>query len=123
MSNIKKFTDLETWKEGHKLVLEIYTHCRKFPREERFTLTDQIKRAAISVTSNIAEGFSRQSKKEKRNFYYIAKGSLTELQNQLLIAKDVEYISKEEFEKTAEQSKKVFALLNGLIRAAKNNQP
>ena len=62
---IKNFTDLETWKEGHKLVLLIYEATRLFPKEEKFALIDQMRRAAVSITSNIAEGFSRQSKKEK----------------------------------------------------------
>ena len=89
---IKSFTDLETWKEGHKLVLIIYKIAKSFPDEERFSLTNQLQRAMVSVTSNIAEGFSRNGKKEKVQFYYMALGSLTEVQNQLLIAKDLSYI-------------------------------
>jgi len=72
---IKSFTDLDTWKEGHKLVLLIYESTKFFPKEERFALTDQIRRAAVSITSNIAEGFSRQSLREKIQFYSISKGS------------------------------------------------
>ena len=72
---IKSFTDLDTWKEGHKLVLLIYESTKSFPKEERFALTDQIRRAAVSITSNIAEGFSRQSLREKIQFYSISKGS------------------------------------------------
>lgn len=63
---IKSFTDLNAWKFGHKLVLEIYRITSTFPKEEKYALVDQMKRAAVSVTSNIAEGFSRQSYLEKK---------------------------------------------------------
>jgi len=96
-TKISSFTDLNTWKEAHKLVLQIYILTKKFPKEEAYSLTDQIRRCTVSISSNIAEGFSRQSKKEKLQFYYTSKGSLTELQNQILIARDVGYINKEEF--------------------------
>jgi four helix bundle protein len=78
---IKSFSDLDAWREGHKLVLNIYQITKLFPKEELFCLTNQLRRAGISFTSNIAEGFSRQSFKEKRQFYSMALGSLTEIQN------------------------------------------
>ena len=120
---IKSFTDLETWKEGHKLVLIIYKITKSFPDEERFSLTNQLQRAMVSVTSNIAEGFSRNGKKEKVQFYYMALGSLTEVQNQLLIAKDLSYIYEKEFYRIAEQTVLVSKLLNGLIKSAKSISP
>ena len=116
---IKSFTDLNAWKEGHKLVLMIYNITKTFPKEEIFGLTSQIRRCAVSITSNIAEGFSRQSYKEKSQFYSIALGSTTELQNQLLIAKDINYITKEQFQDIAEQSVKVHKIINGLIKSSK----
>jgi len=116
---IKSFTDLDTWKEGHKLVLMIYKITKNFPSEERFAIINQMRRCVISITSNIAEGFSRQSSKEKIQFYSIARGSNTELQNQLLVAKDVDYLNKEDFNKIAEQSTRVGKLLNGLIKFCK----
>ncbi len=76
---IKSFTDLETWRVTHQLVIAIYKIIKTFPSEEKYAPIDQMRRCALSITSNIAEGFSRQSKKEKLQFYYIAKGSLTEL--------------------------------------------
>src|SRR5688572_18266389 len=85
------FSDLFAWKEGHKLVLQIYTVTKSFPSNEKFALVDQMCRAVVSITSNIAEGFSRQGIKEKVQFYLMAKGSLTEIQNQLYIARDVKY--------------------------------
>ncbi len=116
---IESFTDLTTWKEAHKLVISIYHITDKFPQKELFSLIDQMRRCAVSISSNIAEGFSRRSKKEKLQFYYTAKGSLTELQNQLLIAKDVGYLAKDEFNKLAEQTVVVSRLLTGLMRSAK----
>lgn len=71
-TKIRSFTDLEAWKEGHKLVLAVYKVTKKFPKEEKYALTDQMRRCAVSITSNIAEGFSRQGKKEKIQFYFTA---------------------------------------------------
>ena len=116
---IKNFTDLDAWKEGHTLVLDIYRITKKFPREEIFGIISQMRRCAVSITSNIAEGFSRQSYKEKIQFYSISQGSVTELQNQLLISKDVGYINEDEFQKISEQAIKVHKIINGLIRHSK----
>jgi len=77
-----------------------------------------MRRCAVSISSNIAEGFSRQTKKEKLQFYFIAKGSLTELQNQLLVAKDVGYLDKKIFSEIAKQTVVVHKLINGLINSA-----
>jgi four helix bundle protein len=116
---IISFTDLNAWKEGHKLVIEIYKITKKFPREEQFGLITQLRRAVVSITSNLAEGFSRHSYKEKLQFYSMALGSLTEVQNQLLISKDVGYLDKEIFEGVAGQANIVHQLLQGLIRKSK----
>lgn len=117
---IKSFTDLVAWKQAHQLALLIYKATKSFPREEMYSLVDQMKRCSISVSSNIAEGFSRQGKKEKLQFFYMALGSLTELQNQLLLAKDVSYMNKEDFDKIAVQTVSVSKLINGLIRSLKS---
>lgn len=116
---IKSFTDLEVWKEGHKLVVLLYKETDSFPQKEIFALTNQMRRCVVSITSNIAEGFSRQSYKEKIQFYCIAQGSLTELQNQLLIARDVGFLSKEKFKSLAEQSVVVHRIMSGLIKKSK----
>ncbi len=113
---IKSFTDLNAWQQGHKLVLMIYNASKRFPAEEKFGLTDQMKRSAISITSNIAEGFSRNTNKDKCQFYLIAQGSLTELQNQLLIARDVKYLTDNEFHRIADQTITVGKLISGLKR-------
>lgn len=119
-NKIKTFTDLKAWSESHQLVLEIYKITKDFAKEEIFGLTNQIRRAAVSITSNIAEGFNRNSIKEKVQFYFISLGSLAELQSQLLIAKDLNYISKDVFKIIAERTILISKLLNGLIKSIKN---
>lgn len=119
MSKIQSFTDLISWQEGHKLVLKIYKITLLFPPIEAYALADQMRRAAVSVTSNIAEGFSRKGNKEKVQFYYMALGSLTELQNQILIAKDLGYIKKLEFDEIAAQTILIKKLTSGLIKSIK----
>lgn len=118
-NKIKSFTDLNAWKKGHALVVSVFKELRTFPREVYF-LKDQMGRCVVSITSNIAEGFSRKSKKEKVQFYYMSLGSTTELQNQLLIAKDLGYITKENFMLIAEETIVVHKLINGLIKSAED---
>ena len=114
---IKKFNDLNAWKEGHKLVLRIYALVEKFPNKEQFGLVSQLERASISITSNIAEGFSRYYFKDKIRFYYIARGSVSEVQNQLIIAKDLGYVKEKLVNEIIEQSDSVSSLINGLINS------
>ncbi len=116
---IRSFTDLNVWKEGHQLVIDIYKISQKFPKEEMFGLTSQMRRAAVSITSNVAEGFGRQSYREKAQFYYHSHGSLTELKNQIIIAKDIEYITEKSFNDLAGQANIVHQLLQGLIKKTK----
>lgn len=100
-------------------MIMIYRVTETFPQSELYELTKQLRKAAVSITSNIAEGFSRRSYKEKAQFYSVSLGSVTEVQNQSLIAMDVGYISAQEFQKIAAQSVIVNKLLNGLIRKTK----
>lgn len=123
VQKIQSFTDLDAWKEGHKLVLMIYKLTQTFPKEEMFGLTNQMRRCAVSITSNIAEGFARESYKEKVQFYSMSRGSITELQSQLLIARDIKYIVQKEFPKVANQSIKTHKILNGLIKKSKFHIP
>jgi four helix bundle protein len=111
---IIQFTDLKAWQKSHLLVLSIYQNVKIFPKEELFSLTDQMKRAAISITSNIAEGFGRRSYKEKARFYYLAQGSLTELKNQIITAKDIGYLDAENYKKLFDQANIAHQLLQGL---------
>ena len=117
---IKNFTDLIVWKEAHKLVLVIYRIVEEFPSKEQYALVSQITRAIVSVTSNIAEGFGRQGLKEKIQFYYLAQASLTEVQNQLIIARDLRYITQAEFGSVWERTLLVHKLLSGLIKSLKS---
>ena len=117
---IKSFTDLIVWQKGHQLVLLIYQMSKEFPKEETYCLIDQMRRAAISITSNIAEGFGRQTYKEKIQFYYLAQGSLTELKNQILIARDLGYIK--ENRELFDLCNEVHRLLQGLISASKRRK-
>jgi four helix bundle protein len=117
---IRSFTDLLAWKEAHKLALTIYQITDKFPDKEIYSLVSQMRRCSVSVASNIAEGFSRQGVKEKIQFFYMAKGSLTELQSQLLIAKDLKYLSKEGFDDAANKTVLASKLILGLIKSLRN---
>jgi len=116
-NKIKSFTELDAWREGHKLVLEIYKATQKFPQKETFSLIDQMRRAVVSITSNVAEGFSRRGTKEKVRFYSMSQGSLTELQNQLLISKDIGYLQNKEFRQLADKTVIIHKLLTGLIKS------
>lgn len=116
---IQSFTDLNVWKEGHRLVITVYKITKLFPKEETYSLTDQMRRASSSITANIAEGFGRQTYKEKVQFYYMAKGSLSELKNFILIAKDIGYLSIEQLNQLAEQANIVDQILQGFIRKSK----
>ena len=118
---IENFTQLIAWKESHIVVLEVYKILKTFPQSEQFGLISQMQRAAVSVTSNIAEGFGRESSKEKARFYYISKGSLTEIQNQLIISRDIGYIKNTEFKELFTQTSKAQRILYGLIRATKKH--
>ena len=120
---ITSFTKLIAWQESHKLVIMIYKLTKLFPKEELFSLTNQIQRAAVSISSNIAEGFGRNSAKEKIRFYDIAHGSLVEVQNQSLIARDIGYLNSTDFTTLADQSILCQKLICGLIRSIKKTNP
>ena len=126
MQIIKKkivvFTELNAWKEGHKLVVMIYQFTKSFPHQEIFGLILQMRRCAISITSNIAEGFNRRSLKEKIQFYFVALGSVAEIQSQLILAKDIGYLSLKDFEKLYSQSVEVHKLIYGLIKSTKRRE-
>lgn len=94
----------------------IYKVTDNFPKKERYFLSNQMRRSSSSITSNIAEGFGRKTYKEKLHFYYQAQGSLIELKNQILIAKDIGYLEGKALKNTAQKIKKTHSLLRGLIR-------
>ena len=113
------FSDLDAWKQSYNLSLKIYTLTKTFPKDEVFGLTSQMRRAVVSISSNIAEGFSRQSIADKSHFYAMSHGSLTEVQSQLYIAKGVGYIDEEQFSDTYSLCVNVHKLLTGLIKSTK----
>jgi len=119
MGEIRSFTDLNVWQEGHRLVIAIYRITGTFPKSEAYSLVDQMRRAAASVTANVAEGWGRQTYKERLQFCYLAQDSLTELKDFLLIAKDVGYLEKKEFDELAEQSNLTHKLLKGFLQKTK----
>ena len=121
-NTIQFFTDLTVWQKGHQLVLSIYKITLNFPRAETFGLTSQLRRASVSITSNIAEGFSRKSFAEKIQFLYLAKGSLTEVQNQLMISRDVGYITAEKCTFLLEETNVIGKMLSSLIEKTQLNK-
>ena len=108
------YKQLDVYKESKTLVKMVYKLLKHFPKEEQYALCDQIRRAVVSVPSNVAEGLGRYSAKEQVHFYEIAYGSLREVDCQLDIASDLEYISHLELEDTAKQIDKVASLISGL---------
>jgi four helix bundle protein len=116
-AKINNFTDLRVWQEAHKLVLIIYKTTENFPSHELYGLISQMRRAAVSITSNIAEGFSRATLKDKLKFYVMAHGSLTEVENQLMIARDLKYLENLDYEKIVEQLVYTHKILNSFIRS------
>lgn len=116
-TKIQTFKDLKAWQEAHQLVLEVYRITNKYPDEEKFGLTNQSRRASISISSNVAEGFGRLSSKDKYHFYTMAKTSLAEVQNQLIVARDLEYAPKKELKEVFDRSDVVGRLIKGLMRS------
>jgi len=122
MVQIKRLEDIEAWKKARALVKEIYRATGEDRFSKDFSLKDQIRRAAVSVMSNIAEGFSRQTDKEFVQFLHIAKGSTSEVQSQLYVALDLDYISKEEFTSLYSNADEVARLISGFIRYLKGTE-
>lgn len=116
MSDEKNYKNLDVWKQSRELVSLIYTVVSNFPEEEKFGLTSQLKRAAISIPSNIAEGIGRNSKKETKQFCHIAKGSLYEVETQIFLAIDLQFISEKESARVFEQITTVRKLVIGFIK-------
>ena len=111
--------DLDVWKKSIELVTVIYDITKQFPKEEMFELISQMRRAAISIPSNIAEGATRNSKKEFNQFLYIALASASELETQLIIAKNLNYINKELEQNLVLELNMISRMLQGLIKSIK----
>jgi len=123
MSSIQTFKDLIVWQTWHQVVLQMYILTKTFPNDELFGLVSQMRRAAVSITSNIAEGFSRSSSKEKSRFYSISLGSAIELQNLPLISFDVGYIVRSQYTEIEGKLLEVIKMLHGLSKSAIDRKP
>ncbi len=111
----ENYRDLIAWQKAKSLALSVYRCTRLFPKDEIYGLTSQMRRAAVSVPSNIAEGKGRRSQKELLQFLYQARGSLLELETQLSIAYDLEYMDLQVFKTQQSQTEELGRILNGLI--------
>jgi len=107
---------LDVWKKSLEFVSSIYTLTQTFPREEQFGLTSQLRRASVSVISNIAEGFARSSKIETRRFLEIARSSLVEVDTQIEISITLKYLTEKDINILKENSNHIFAMLTNLIK-------
>lgn len=117
--SIRSYQDLAVWKKAMQLVAQVYLLTKRFPREEMHGLTSQMRRAAISIPTNIAEGWGRGSKKEYIQFLRIARGSLLELETLLTIARTLRYLSQEDMQATLALVEEISRMLSGLIASLK----
>ena len=117
MKPARTFRDLVVWQHAHQFVLEVYKYTKGFPKEELFGITSQLRRAAVSVPSNIAEGQGRKSTGEFLRHLSIAYGSLMEVETQILIAARLAYLDAGQVDKLIERTSEVGRLLNGLMRS------
>ena len=113
----KNHKELLVWQKAMQLVVDVYNLIRLLPKEETYGLSDQMRRAAISIPSNIAEGNARSSQKDMVHFLYIAQGSRAELKTQLELCELIGYISKERLEPVLMQTQEIGRMLSGLIKS------
>jgi four helix bundle protein len=112
---MRNYRDLEVWKHSHKLTLELYEASRKFPKEEMFGLTSQLRRAAISIGANLAEGCGRRTTAEFARFIRIAMGSASELDYHLLLCRDFKFLTNEIYDRTSKELIRVRKMLSALL--------
>jgi len=118
---IKSYKDLNIWKRSIRLVEEIYIITKKFPKEEIYGLASQLRRSAVSIPSNIAEGFTRLHNKEYRQFLYISLGSCAELTTQIIISSYLSYISSEKTDRILNEIDEISKMIMGLIKKLNTN--
>lgn len=116
------FRNLLVWQKSMELVTKMYSSTQKFPKEELFGLTSQIRRSAVSIPSNIAEGYGRDSNKEYLRFLNISIGSLFELQTQIEIAKNIMYLNEKDFNDLYENSREIERMLVSFIKKIKERE-
>ncbi|WP_373512233.1 four helix bundle protein [Persicitalea sp.] len=122
MAEVRTFRDLLIWQKSMLLVTAVYKLSTSFPESERFSLTSQIRRSAVSIPSNIAEGFGRRSTGDYLRFLQISFGSLFELQTQLEIGMNLNYLSKFDFDELHGQSREVERMMSSFIQKLKNKE-
>lgn len=120
-SNNHSFENLIVWQKAHQYVLDVYKKTERFPKEELFGLTSQYRRAAVSITANIAEGYGKKSSKDKLRYYNIAEGSINECRYYVILSKDLGYINIEEGEKLYEELTIIQKLLHSYSKAINQN--
>ena len=113
---MKDFRDLRVWLKAHELTLKVYTETVSFPKEELYGLTSQIRRCAVSIGANIAEGRGKMGNNEFQRFLQIAAGSASELDYELLLAKDLGYLAKPDYAKIADELSQIRKMLSALLR-------
>ena len=118
---MQSYRELIVWQKSMGLVKEIYALVKLFPKEETYALSDQMRRAVVSIPSNIAEGHSRNSCKEYVQFLYIARGSKAELETQLLVAASLGYISNNQAESVLNTCAEIGKMLNSLLKKLTSN--
>ena len=117
---MNNFRELKVWQKAMNLVTNIYTSTSNFPQNEQFGITSQIRRSSVSIPSNIAEGFGRNTKNEFVRFLRISIGSLFELQTQLEISKNLKFITTEKFDNMLSESIEIEKMLKALIKSIQN---
>jgi four helix bundle protein len=127
MSEIASYRDLDVWQQARVLVKIIYQLTRSFPKDEQFGLISQLRRAVVSVPSNIAEGCGRNHFKDSTRFFFMARGSLYEVETQLIVSSDLGFLPEQEMETALSQITRCKKLLNGFInyfqKQTNNDQP
>jgi four helix bundle protein len=117
---LKNYKELKVWQKSYRLCLEIYRISSKFPKEERYGLTSQIRRSVVSVPSNIAEGYGRKTTLDYIRMLYISYGSVCELETQILLAGDLDLIEEGELGKLKKDVEETERMLKALIKSLKN---
>ena len=117
MDRVKSFEDLLVWKRSHSIVVKLYRVTKKFPKEELYGITNQIRRAAVSVPNNIAEGFGRHSTKELIQYLIQARGSIQELKYLIILSRELSYIADQEETFFIKEINEIGKMLNGMINS------
>jgi four helix bundle protein len=121
MGKLKTYKDLDIWKKSISFVKKVYIVTSKFPKEEVYGLSSQMRRAVVSIPSNIAEGFRRQYNKEFKQFLYVALGSCAELETQVSISKDLNYVKTEKEKELLESLDHISRMIMSLIKKITHN--